>query len=139
MTERSRCPKGKSETVFVGVVSTAEQSDASPGLETRRAEAFLLVIAGPRKGAEYALGGDLAQIGRDPQNDVPLDDPAASRIHATVLRRGGRFYLRDCGSTNGTYFDGEVLHASEAELSEGARFCIGETEFLFRHGAGPTG
>jgi len=41
-------------------------------------------------------------LGRDPGLDVVIDEPTASRRHCHIVRRDGRFILRD-HSTNGTY------------------------------------
>ena len=70
-------------------------------------------------------------IGRDDDADVTVDEPAASRRLAAIVRREAGFFLRDLGSTNGTHFKG-VLHSSEQKLSDGDCFQIGETAFLFR-------
>ena len=42
-------------------------------------------------------------LGRDPTNDVILDDPRVSRIHAQVTRVGRRYYVTDLRSGNGTF------------------------------------
>ena len=42
-------------------------------------------------------------VGRERTCDVPLDDPSVSRRHAEVVRvSGGRLYVTDCATTNGT-------------------------------------
>jgi ABC-type multidrug transport system ATPase subunit len=46
-------------------------------------------------------------IGRSADNDIHLDDPRVSRRHALVERLGSRFRLRDLGSDNGTFVNGE--------------------------------
>ncbi len=42
---------------------------------------------------------------------VELDDDRASRQHAAIERRGRQWIVRDLGSRNGTYLDGERLTA----------------------------
>ena len=91
------------------------------------------IVRGPNKGTEFAVRGDFVQIGRDPEMGVPLEDEEVSRRHAVIVRHRDRYFLRDCGSTNGTYLKG-LFHGSERELSPGDRFRIGETEFVFRMG-----
>ena len=44
----------------------------------------------------------IVTIGRDPSNDLVLPDAMVSRRHAVVEHRGEHFYLRDCGSANGS-------------------------------------
>lgn len=45
-------------------------------------------------------------IGRDPHNDVRIDDPAVSREHAAILSVGKDCIIEDVGSSNGTYVNG---------------------------------
>jgi pSer/pThr/pTyr-binding forkhead associated (FHA) protein len=93
--------------------------------------AHLIVVRGAREGAQFPLGDEPTRIGRDREAEVFIDDEAASRQHASIVKRDGRFYLRDLGSTNGTYLGG-VLHNTEVLLSDGDCFKIGECEFVFR-------
>lgn len=48
-------------------------------------------------------------IGRDPKADLNLDDPDLSRRHLEVARRGTQITLRDLGSKNGSFLDGNRL------------------------------
>jgi membrane-bound lytic murein transglycosylase D len=49
-------------------------------------------------------------IGRDSGCDVQIiDDPSVSRTHAEVDFYDGSWWLRDVGSTNGTYVDGQKI------------------------------
>lgn len=53
------------------------------------------------------------------RNDLPLADRApfkVSRRHCAVERDGdGRYWLRDCGSTTGTFVDGRLVGGSASE------------------------
>jgi len=64
-------------------------------------EASRLVLR--HAGAELQLtpGMELS-LGRDPQNGLVVDHPLASRLHARIFHRGGKFILEDL-SANGTY------------------------------------
>jgi ABC transport system ATP-binding/permease protein len=42
-------------------------------------------------------------FGRDPNNDVVLDNPRVSRYHTQVTRVGRRYYVTDLRSSNGTF------------------------------------
>jgi len=75
-----------------------------------------------------AVGAQL-RIGRDPANDLQLDDPNVSRFHAEITRVGDRVLLRDLGSRNGTLVDGEP--ARRAVLSPGSRLEIGAYRLTF--------
>jgi pSer/pThr/pTyr-binding forkhead associated (FHA) protein len=117
-------------TEFVGGSPPSKPKEQTSVLELRRSEAYLVITNGARREAEYVVRGDETTIGRDPGADITIDEPSASRRHATVVRRRDAFYLRDLGSTNGTYLRG-LLHGERKRLVEGDRFRIGRTEFLF--------
>jgi len=68
-------------------------------------------------------------MGRDPGGTgVKINDPRCSRRHAAFRTDGDRVFLRDLGSKNGTWVNGERLR-DEAELSFGDHLRIGHAEF----------
>ena len=52
-------------------------------------------------------------FGRDPQSDVVCTDSRVSWHHASVGWNGRSWLLQDLGSTNGTYAQGQRIHAQE--------------------------
>jgi ABC transport system ATP-binding/permease protein len=58
-----------------------------------------------------------ATIGRDPTNDIVIDDPLVSRYHARVHGDDGGWRLQDVGSTNGTFVGGVRVHDIAVEVS----------------------
>ena len=69
----------------------------------------------------FALGENRPRltIGRDPENDVTIDDDVVSRRHAEVVLRGDKFLVVD-RSTNGTYVvidGGDTFRVSREELT----------------------
>jgi hypothetical protein len=65
---------------------------------------------------------DVVTIGRDPDLDFVIEEQTVSRRHCDVIRREGRFLLRD-HSTNGTFVmiegEGEVhVHVGEHLLTK---------------------
>jgi len=69
-------------------------------------------------------------IGRDPSNDLVLTDGMVSRRHAVVEHRGGRFFLRDCHSANGSVVNGDRV--GERGLNDGDLVAIGSARLQFR-------
>jgi hypothetical protein len=51
-------------------------------------------------------------LGRDISSDIRLTDERVSRIHAAVWAESGRWRVRDLGSSNGTWLDGERVSVS---------------------------
>lgn len=75
---------------------------------------------------EVTLGRRDAESGWAP--DITLPDDSVSRRHARIYRRGGRFWLQDLDSKNGTRHNGEWLApGGEVMLLEGDLIALGET------------
>jgi pSer/pThr/pTyr-binding forkhead associated (FHA) protein len=131
-TRGGKAGAAREATRFVGGAESPKREDEySTCFETAQKSAFVLAYGGPGKGGEFPLARDEMLIGRDPAADISIDDPAMSRRHAVIVRRKGRFVLRDLGSANGSYLEG-VLHNAERPLDDGARFRIGKTDFVLR-------
>jgi hypothetical protein len=92
-------------------------------------EAELTMEAGPDAGHSHRAGDRALRLGRSPDNDIILRDPATSGHHARVERRGDQFWIVDLGSTNGTLVNGEPIQ--EKELSNGDRITIGQNAVNF--------
>jgi pSer/pThr/pTyr-binding forkhead associated (FHA) protein len=69
-------------------------------------------------------------IGRGKECDVVLNDKKSSRKNAVIARTGNRYVIRDLGSSNGTFVNGEQV-TGERELSADDVIRIGEIEFRF--------
>ena len=76
------------------------------------------------------LTSDTVSIGRLADCDVVLKDKGASRKHAQLKRRDGRWTLTDLGSTNGTRLNGQTVQTRE--LADGDKITIGTTVIEFR-------
>lgn len=87
-------------------------------------------------GHAYPLLGALAVVGRGADVDIVIDDPGVSRRHAEirVTTDGPRLvaHLRDLGSTNGTFVDGNRV--TGAVLHDGNGITMGRTRLVFRSG-----
>ncbi|MGA7763649.1 MAG: FHA domain-containing protein, partial [Candidatus Binataceae bacterium] len=68
-----------------------------------QSDALRLIAMGAAAPQVYELRNSRVTIGTGAGNDLPLDEPTASRRHAALERRAGRWYVVDLGSTNGTY------------------------------------
>jgi ABC-type multidrug transport system ATPase subunit/pSer/pThr/pTyr-binding forkhead associated (FHA) protein len=51
-------------------------------------------------------------FGRDPGNDIILDNPRVSRFHALVTRVGRRYYVTDLRSSNGTFVNDQRVQGN---------------------------
>ncbi|RYG87271.1 FHA domain-containing protein, partial [bacterium] len=90
----------------------------------------LVVLQGPDKGRRFELPDAPALIGRD-SRALPLADNTVSRRHAE-LKPGerGEWILRDLGSSNGTYVNGQRADRPVV-LRWGDQFRVGRTLLVF--------
>lgn len=109
-----------------GVVS-AEELEAIGALPSR--SALLVVRRGPNAGARFLLDADVTTVGRHPEADIFLDDVTVSRRHSEFLRDGTTFHIKDLGSLNGTYLNGDRIDI--ATLTEGAEVQVGKFRLTF--------
>jgi pSer/pThr/pTyr-binding forkhead associated (FHA) protein len=116
-------------TIFVDSTAVAGNAAAAAPEAPPQAEGELVIASGPDSGHTYRVSGPSIRIGRAPDNDLVLRDPATSGHHARVERRGTAFYVVDLGSTNGTLVNGEVV--MERELKDGDSITIGQNAVTF--------
>ena len=91
--------------------------------------ARLIVQEGPMMGRPVPIRGSRFTIGRGPDCQLRLGSATVSRSHATIERRGGRLFLRDLASTNGTLLNGRPLRDREVEVRDGDRVRVGPLSF----------
>ncbi len=91
--------------------------------------ALLRIIDGPGSGQVFTLGAEGVTLGRDVTNPVRIDDPKSSRVHAEVALVGGRWQVKDLGSSNGTWT--EAGRITSLPLAHGAVFRIGKAYLRF--------
>jgi pSer/pThr/pTyr-binding forkhead associated (FHA) protein len=82
-------------------------------------------------GHRYELLGSQISLGRDPEADVSIEDPAVSYTHAQITLHGGALYLRDLGSRNGTWVNAQLV-TTPHQLRDGDVVHVGETDLTFR-------
>jgi dipeptidyl aminopeptidase/acylaminoacyl peptidase len=91
--------------------------------------AMLSFESGPFAGRIVALPSQMVTVGRAPDNDVVVGDPATSGHHGRIEKRNGFFWISDLGSTNGTMVNGEPV--IEKQLSDGDMIAIGQNTMRF--------
>jgi len=82
---------------------------------------------------DHVIGRARLTMGRKTDNDVLIPDTLASKVHAELLEEGGRFFLEDLGSRNGTYF-GKRRVEGRVSLKEVEPIRIGNTYLIFCKG-----
>ncbi len=70
-------------------------------------------------------------IGRDSGNDVVVDNKLASRQHAMIQRIKDAYFIKDMGSTNGTFVnDIRIPNEKYIKLKRGDKITIGNMNLV---------
>ena len=88
-------------------------------------------VRGPQGTRLVELTNDRSSLGRATTNDVVvLLDPTVSRLHAVIERYPTGFCVRDLGSANGTFVNGEPVRG-ETRLQTGDELRLGNSRLTF--------
>jgi len=97
--------------------------------ETRPRVRFTLYQPGVAP-QQISIPGGLITLGRASDCTIPIKDRFLSRRHAEVVFERGTWYVRDCGSVNGTLVNG-VKIVDPVPLRAGDRIALGDSEVVF--------
>lgn len=79
--------------------------------------------------AEYNLSKERYTVGRLPDNDIRIDNPAVSGHHSLIINILNDSFLEDLNSTNGTYVNGKLI--KKHALANGDVVTIGHHQLRF--------
>ncbi|MDH4074181.1 MAG: FHA domain-containing protein, partial [Gammaproteobacteria bacterium] len=79
--------------------------------------------------AEYNMSKERYTVGRLPNNDVRIDNPAVSGHHSLIINILNDSFLEDLNSTNGTYVNGKLI--KKHALQHGDVITIGHHQLRF--------
>ena len=106
------------------VVSISSQPDSKPSAAKQR---VLIRMVGTEN-VRHEFSESL-KIGRAPGNDVCLQEGSVSRFHAELTANGDQTWLKDLGSKNGVFVNGD--RAKNQALNHRDLIKIGEAVFRF--------
>ncbi len=75
------------------------------------------------------LDKDRIVIGRDLSSDVCINHPTVTKKHAEIVKQGGKVFIADLGSTNGTFVNG--IRIKRHQLQELDRIVVGPSELHY--------
>lgn len=77
--------------------------------------------------------GQTFTVGRLDTSDISVHDPSVSKVHAWLRwdAATGACWLRDAGSTNGTFVNAMPLGDQEQQLEDGDALAFGDAQFLY--------
>ena len=84
------------------------------------------IMSGKSELRFFELNGEITFIGRSAVNDVRVNDNYISREHLMLRKLGDRVLVRDLGSKNGTFVNGNPLRpGAEVEVTKGDSIVMG--------------
>lgn len=73
---------------------------------------MLVVVDGPSPGKRFLLEQPIFLIGRDEACNLAIPDRQVSRQHSSITMEGDYYVLKDLGSKNGTFVNGQELEGA---------------------------
>ena len=108
----------------------ATDVDAHSKNNTPSAKTFhLRITRGQQIGSVYELNSDVITIGRNPNNDIFLNDMTVSRKHATLSKTSTSYRIKDEDSFNGVWVNGCAI--GNEMLNVGDQLQIGSFQLVF--------
>lgn len=95
----------------------------------------LVVVGGAPEGDEFRLALP-SVLGRSRDASLPLPHPLVSRMHCELFERDDRLFVKDLGSTNGTFVGSERIE--ESVIHHGDLLTIGTVTFRAFYDDEPT-
>mgnify|MGYP006305945941 CR=1 FL=1 len=87
--------------------------------ESDRSAPILIGYQGALSGQRWKVKKNSMTLGRADDCDIVIPDRQISRYHARIEQDVGGYLLRDLGSKNGTYVNGELLRGQPYRLKDG--------------------
>jgi len=91
--------------------------------------AKLILHSGTPQEREFELKAGTNSLGRGDDNDCKIDDPSVSTNHAQIIVNGNEIWIKDLGSTNGTFIDHSQV--TDGVLQAGHALRLGVVDVVF--------
>jgi pSer/pThr/pTyr-binding forkhead associated (FHA) protein len=95
----------------------------------------LVLLSAGMTGRTHELKVDKTTVGRVEDNTFQIAEPSVSSHHCEILLRGTEVVVKDVGSTNGSYINGEKV--TESVLKPGQILRLGQIEMRLETDAAP--
>ena len=90
----------------------------------------MLILTASAGGNPIEIGNEWTTIGRSDQNSVVITDGSVSSRHGEVKSEGALLHVRDLGSSNGTFVNGQRV--TTATLQPGDSLNLGQVALVWR-------
>lgn len=89
----------------------------------------LIAVSGPVEGTTFSMVEGEVSIGREPSNEICVNDHSISRRHCLIRSEDNSFKVIDLESYNGTFVNG--VPVGEQYLNHGDHIAVGSVLFVF--------
>ncbi len=86
------------------------------------------ILTGKHQGKTLTLPADIVIVGRDPKAHIRVNSTEVSRHHCEIHVRGTNVIVKDLGSRNGTFVNGEAIFG-EVPIQPGDTLHVGSMVF----------
>ncbi len=121
-------PEVAPEEEPLAVAAPARPAPAPPPVKGPIPE--VLLFLGEKPLGTFSLAKGELTIGRNPDNDILIDNVGVSRRHAVIRLSGDRATIEDLGSANGTFVNGQKI--ASRELKGGDEILVLKHRLVFR-------
>lgn len=81
---------------------------------------------------DYELGQESCIVGKNPNVKIRIEKDTISQFHARIEVQGGKYYIEDLNSTNGTYVNEQMLdYKVRRPLERGDRIRFADVRYQF--------
>ena len=80
--------------------------------------ARLVLLSEGLTGKTFELKPELTTVGRLPDNALQIPEASVSSHHCEIQMRGNDLFVRDLGSTNGTFINGEKINEGTVKAGQ---------------------
>jgi hypothetical protein len=108
--------------------SLRKAKGSAPKKITPSSIASIEMKRGPQAGKSFALRKLPCHIGRDPRNEICLDDPLVASQHAKIFTTNKGYFLMDLGGE--TFINGMAIRKTAAALQPGDTVRLGRNVFF---------
>jgi Inner membrane component of T3SS, cytoplasmic domain/Cohesin domain len=117
--------------LFFGTFKMVRKKSATPQQTSATSRNVTLYVKhGPQAGKSFVLNTLPCHIGRDPLNEICINDPHIISRHAQIFAADNRYYLADLGGE--TFINGQAVKKNSAMLKPGDVVRLGKSAlFVF--------
>jgi predicted component of type VI protein secretion system len=93
---------------------------------------LVVLAAGKQEGKILEIKVPQFVVGRDPECHLRPTSPMISKKHCALIQKGGKVYIKDFGSTNGSFVNDQPVQNAAVQLKNGDTLKIGPLLFSVR-------